>query len=168
MKGEPVGLPQGFYTYLGRDNGPVEGWIGSTDVDLRMLAGGQEARLLSDFAYVDAYGFLHRARTGLVFDGGSKPWWTWPIVGHPWNEYLPAYVIHDQQCDDIRVARDLGAISADVARQHRRISDNLFREGMTWLKRNKLNRAGSWVRRLEVQVKYLAVRLHAWRTLGIW
>lgn len=162
MTGEKTTLPQGYYTWTDT------GWQESTDVDLRMLAGGKEAMLLADFAYVDADGYLHRGREGLLFDGGSKPWWTQTLFGHPWNEYLPSYLIHDQQCDDINVALRLGAISAEVARHLRRISDRLFSEGMTWLKRYRLNRAGSWIRRLEIRIKYAAVRLHAWKNLGIW
>ena len=121
--------------------------------------------MLHDLLYVDATGGHHNAREGLVYDGGSKPVWTWWLLGHPWNEYLSAYTIHDQNCIDIRLFLDSGVVGVAEARRMRLLADRIFLEGMRWIKRHMLDRAGSRIERMKVRVKYPAVRLHAWKTI---
>ena len=160
-----VGQPsfQGYYELS--DDGA---WVPSVEPEIRHLLGGKRGLLLRDFAYVGADHLMSIAKSGLDLDGGSKPKLTWILVGHPWNEYLASYVIHDSDCTDILDLLSKGLITPRQARRLRKQSDDRFKEGMLWLKREKLGWANNRLRRLEVRVKYKVVRLHAWWTLMLW
>jgi hypothetical protein len=60
---------------------------------------GKHAVLLEDFSYATALGY-RTAREGLVTDGGSIPRCFWFEICAPFMEYLPAFLIHDQDCED--------------------------------------------------------------------
>lgn len=54
--------------------------------------------LLSDFEYHRDNGIVIRAEKDFITDFGSKPWWSWSLVGSPTDEASPAYIIHDWLC----------------------------------------------------------------------
>ena len=136
-------------------------WVPTDTVRVEHLLTGM-AVLLEDIAYITADGRLCPGRMGLLFDGGSKPKITQPIIGHPWNEYLLAYTVHDQAWDDIRTKLAAGDITAAEAQRELRQADKDFYEGMRWLKQNKLDRAGNRWERFVVRAKFAAVRIRAW------
>jgi len=78
-------IPQGFYP--------------STNVPLIHTPGEGKATLASDLTYVDYDGQEYVALAGLYTDGGSKPRIFWSLFGHPYDRFLPAYVIHDAMCE---------------------------------------------------------------------
>jgi len=125
----------------------------------------QLARLEADVLYVGRMGSRSMARAGMIYDGGSKPRWSWLFAGHPWGEYLPSYTIHDADCQTIRHLFDSGAITHAEAHLMRRKADRRFLEGLRWLARHKLAQGGAWARWL-ARAKYRAVRCHAWATIG--
>ncbi len=150
---------QGYYAYR------TGQWVPTDSVRVEKFL-GERARLLEDIAYIAADGSLHAARENLVFDGGSKPHWSQPIVGHPWNEYLLSYAVHDQDCTDILDALAAGFVSLLAARQRRAEADRYFLEGMRWIKRSLLDRTRSRWERAKLRAKYVAVRMHARRSLS--
>ena len=111
---------------------------------------GRQARLLHDLHYTDDRGRRHTARAGLWTDGGSKPRLFWRCMGHPWDRFLPAYVIHDHYCDAAADVEDAGQ-DAEAARL-RLEADRLFREMLAWL----------GARRWQQHIYYAGVRIGAW------
>lgn len=54
------------------------------------ITGTRLFKLCELFSYNDIV-----APAGFVTDGGSKPKFSWILVGHPYDECIEAYVIHD-------------------------------------------------------------------------
>jgi len=78
-------VPQGFYP--------------DTRVILIHCPGETKNILSADLVYVDYDGEEYTALAGLATDGGSKPRIFWSLFGHPYDRFLPAYVIHDAMCE---------------------------------------------------------------------
>jgi len=53
-----------------------------------------------DLTFTRDTGDAHVARVGLVSDGASIPRVAQSLIGHPFDEYLEAALIHDQLCRD--------------------------------------------------------------------
>jgi len=66
-------------------------------LDVRWL-GGKMWQLLAPFEYHSEKHGIIRAETNFMTDFGSKPWWTWPLVGSPTDNGGAAYIIHDWLC----------------------------------------------------------------------
>ena len=66
-------------------------------LDVRWLD-GKMWELLAPFEYHDRRGNVYRAEKGFKTDFGSKPWWSWSIIGSPTDEGGGAYIIHDWLC----------------------------------------------------------------------
>ena len=149
---------QGYY---GRTDADIL-WTRRASVDIRKLT-NELAILLQDLLYVGADGSTSIAEQGFVYDGGSKPRITWLVVGHPYNEYLAAYTIHDADVEAILRMFRAGDLDLQSARKYRRIADRRFKEGLRYIKRERLERHG-WFSRFKIRAKYLAVRCQAmWR-----
>jgi hypothetical protein len=155
-------MNQGYYTRAaGGDWRPLEG-VAMTRL---IRPGRQMARLDADILYVGRYGRRALARAGMEFDGGSKPRLIWGLIDNPWGAYLPAYAVHDAECQLIRQLLDSGSIPRAEAVRMRRHADRRFLEGLRWLARARLNEGGFWTR-LVARAKYRAVRCHARATIG--
>ncbi|MDP1798382.1 MAG: DUF1353 domain-containing protein [Planctomycetaceae bacterium] len=72
--------------------------------DLRLeLVGGRDARLVSNFGYVDPHGTDWPAPRGSLVNGASIPQAFWSFVGGPWDgAYRQASVVHDVACDSMQ------------------------------------------------------------------
>lgn len=73
-------------------------------LDTRFIDGREVLLLTPEFGFVTRAGREIIIRTvtpsngireGFLTDGGSIPRFAWPIVGHPFGRYLPAFLIHD-------------------------------------------------------------------------
>jgi hypothetical protein len=154
----PVPEARGFYAWRGGAWEPTD-WVGVGHV-----AGSALARLLEDIACRHPDGRLTVSRKGMLFDGGSKPDFTWPLIGHPWSDYLLAYVDHDGQCIDAQDAFMAGEIDREEYSRRLRRGDRDFLANQLWIKRVLLGKAGNRWERMVVRVKFRTVRLHArWR-----
>ena len=108
---------------------------------------------------VDSLGNINDTPPAFECDGGSKPWWSWLFVGHPFDRHFPAYFDHDSEYDKIR--------EADLTRRQRRkarkLADWRFLDGMRWLD----NQHGITSRRERAKkhIKYRAVRAMGWRSV---
>ena len=155
---------QGFY----RRTTGLNRWDPDTRVAVDHIPGTTLSLLLHDLRYVDADGNTHDALSGLIFDGGSKPIWSWSVIGHPWGDYLPAYAIHDQAYADIRqrITDEGDAYSERDRRRDRKYADKIFREAQIWLKRNLLDKSGSRWERFVIRTKYRVVRIFARRNIA--
>jgi hypothetical protein len=64
------------------------------------LVGGREARLVTNFGYVDPRGKEWSAPRGSIVNGASIPQMFWSFVGGPWDgAYRQASVVHDVACE---------------------------------------------------------------------
>ena len=124
-----------------------------------------DATLLESIVYIGAKGDCAIARAGMKTDGGSKPWWSWILVGHPWEDYLPCYVVHDSECDAARFLLETEAIDVDLARAMRKKADRRFLEGMRWLSTQSASGARGWWGRIARRLQYRAVRCNALATI---
>jgi hypothetical protein len=149
---------QGYYGY------GVNGWEPDVSVQVEHLPDGT-VELLRSLLYVDKRGIVTIADKGLVYNGGSKPKATWFIVGHPFNEYLPAYTIHDKECEDIYLALNAGVISRATAKRDRAEADARFKEGMRFLADFYSSSKTSLWERIKIRLKHRAVQLQAWWTI---
>lgn len=136
-------------------------WKPGINVSVRFLAGTPDAELLEDIRYVSRSGRIRRATRELLFDGGSIPPPFWPLVGHPWSEYLVAYAVHDEDHEIINVKLHWGTISREQAQREIADSNRDFRDGLKWVNRY-LQRKSTWRSRLKIQLKYAGVRIYAW------
>ena len=159
LEGRPIS--QGYYV---RRRGE---WLPLDEVRLSHTVGGHrdEARLLETILYIGKHGGCVLVHQGSKTDGGSKPWWSWAVVGHPWDEYLPCYVVHDAGCDEANTLLELGIVSNREARAMRRRADLRFLEGMRWLGEHALANATDWRARLKRRLQYRAVRCAALRMI---
>jgi hypothetical protein len=66
-------------------------------LDVRWLD-GKLWRLLAPFEYHDREGNIYRAEKDFITDFGSKPFFTWSLIGSPTDEAGGAYIIHDWLC----------------------------------------------------------------------
>jgi hypothetical protein len=151
---------QGFYVM-----GEEGRWARGADVSVRLFAASKYAVLLSAVAYRTATGELLLAEAGLIFDGGSKPQATWPVFGHPWNEYLAAYAIHDAECAAVERLFAEGLLPLDEVRRIRQAADRHLGEALAWIQREIRHESGSAWESFKNRLKFRAVRLHAWWTL---
>jgi hypothetical protein len=122
-------------------------------------------RLEEDLLYIGRRGDRAMANHGMESDGGTKPSLLWSIIGHPYDGYLPAYLIHDSECQMIRHLIATGTVTHASARRLRRKADRRMLEGIRYLARHKLAQGGWWTR-LVARAHYRAVRLQAARELG--
>ncbi len=67
---------------------------------------GKRWKLLAPFEYHND-GKIYRAETDFITDFGSKPWWSWSVIGSPTDEGGPAYIIHDWLCKYATWARKI-------------------------------------------------------------
>lgn len=64
---------------------------------------GNVAKLNANFVFIDKHGKEHKARAGMIYDGGSTPRLTRSISAGPWDDdIIGAATIHDQYCQDGR------------------------------------------------------------------
>ena len=121
------------------------GWWSEQDPVLKMLrvwpADGRHAVLVEEYCFADARGVIHRARAGLRTDGGSIPRVCWVAIEHPFGRCLPAYVIHDQECDDASVIADPKARAAAYEAADTTFDEMLLELGAPFLKRLLMVRA---------------------------
>ena len=169
------GIPeaQGYYRF---DVG--KGWVPDVSVLIETKPVSGLVFLRRSLLYVDDHGQGTLVPEGLLYDGGSKPRATWPIVGHPLNpQTLPAYTVHDYDCDEIDDMYKRGRISRQTAAAMRKDADVKFLEALRWLSRHfagirredeKSRTWRMWFRRLGdagglllANAKYAAVRLQA-------
>ena len=117
---------QGFYILT------EHGWRTALDVPLshcRTFTKGLPISILqNDFMYMDERGFPHVARSGLVTDGLTIPFFLWPLLGHPYGRYLMAGVIHDYYCA-LAMSKPAGEIRTEI----RARADKLFGEMCSYL-----------------------------------
>ena len=60
---------------------------------------GRDGYIVADkFIIIDTVGNKHLFKEGFASDGGTVPWWLRPMFPSG-GKALPAYLIHDQQCD---------------------------------------------------------------------
>lgn len=100
---------------------------------------GRHALLEYDFSYIDKNGKRHVAKSGMVTDGGSIPRFFWRAIEDPFGSCLPAYLIHDQMCED---ANKLEGVQREKAEKE---ADELFMEmletlNVAWIKRRLMYR----------------------------
>jgi hypothetical protein len=148
-------MMQGYYAY--RD----DEWVPTLDPKVKIVTQGRKTyvTLLERIRYVDVAGVPHDAEAGFVCDGGSKPRWTWVLMGHPLGRYLMAYIIHDKGYDNLRKARFEGfpLESAEILRKY---EDALFLQGMRWIKRqSQFGMARNAWHRIKARLKHNAVRV---------
>ena len=108
-------------------------------------------------ASVDSRGGINITRAEFESDGGSKPWFSWPIVGHPYDRHFPAYYDHDGWYDKIRRS----VKSWRERRRLRKEADWHFRDMMRWL--DGQHGIGSRWERFKKRGKHRTVRLFGWR-----
>ncbi len=154
-----VPTEQGFYV-MGDDGR----WARGADVSVRRFASSKYALLLSAVAYRTASGELLLANAGLIFDGGSKPAFSWPVFGNPWNEYLAAYTIHDAECAVVERLFAEGYLPLAEVRRIRKQADRHLGESLEWIQREILQEGSAW-ESVKNRLKFRAVRMHAWWTL---
>lgn len=63
--------------------------------EMFMENGRRNVRLLTHFEYLYKKDYLISVPFGFVSDGASIPEFAWSLVGHPFDEYLEAAIIHD-------------------------------------------------------------------------
>lgn len=74
-------------------------------LDIRYVDGDDALVLSPQFGFEDSTGRVIMIRRtiqegrvlGFLTDGGTIPRFAWPLVGHPFGRYLPAFVIHDYE-----------------------------------------------------------------------
>lgn len=95
-KYDPEALKPYFY-----ETEEVGRFVGS--LQLEMLTDKKkkrEAKLLSDYSFIDFNSMKWDVPEGTVVDGASIPQVLWSAVGSPWGDsYRNASVIHDYYCD---------------------------------------------------------------------
>ena len=118
------------------------------------LFDGDRAILIEDLTYTDKRGRRHKAKAGMVTDGGSVPKRFWRKVSSPYRDLLPAYIIHDWYCQRARDIKD-----GKGRRNLRKCADKLLAEMVTWIRKElPLVR----VKRTSKNLIYAGVRLGAW------
>ena len=74
------------------------------EVETRWLTkrnGDRDMELLSEFVYIDRFGWRWIAPAGARINGASIPRFFWRIAGSPYcGDYRRASVIHDVACSD--------------------------------------------------------------------
>lgn len=69
------------------------------------LVGGREARLVTNFGYIDPHGTDWSAPRGSIVNGASIPQAFWSFVGGPWDgAYRQASVVHDVACETMQAS----------------------------------------------------------------
>ena len=120
---------------------------------------GKYAYLLEELTFTDKQGMVHHAKKGLIIDGGSLPHVGFILrwIGTPYELYLPAYVIHDQECKNARdIARSAKKHNSkdelDLAHRARKEADATFEEMLEWINDNlplikcpKAKRGAMWL-----------------------
>ena len=101
-----------------------------TDLPESVFDGGH-CLLKEDLHFVDKNGQIHTARKGMLSDGGSVPKRYWRRVTSPYRLLLPAYLIHDQKCQDLRKLSD-----RDKREKKRKQADDLLAEMIDWIDDN--------------------------------
>ncbi len=137
-------------------------WVPARAALVEHLIGNRRGILRTDHAYLTKAGRVVIAREGMEFDGGSKPRFSWGVIGHPWEDYLLDYIIHDALRIRAQEAFKSGDVTRTQYREMMRESDKIFKESQRWTKQNLLDKAGNMVQRAVINAKYGAVRLHAW------
>ncbi len=67
------------------------------------LVGGRDARLVTNFGYIDPHGKDWSAPRGSIVNGASIPQMFWSFVGGPWDgAYRQASVVHDVACETMQ------------------------------------------------------------------
>lgn len=113
------------------------------DIDCKvagMIGGKRHVILLMPFRCITSLGVIV-VPAGTICDGASIPRIAWPIIGHPFDEYLEDAVLHDYL---------YSAANTEFSRME---ADHLFRETM-W-NRN--------IPRWKIAAMWSAVRLGGWR-----
>ena len=147
-------MTQGYYE-AAPDSTASDPWRPLVQVHLAHIL-GDGSSLLRSVLYIDEAGGEHLAPVGLLTDGGSKPRWSWAVFGHPYDpHYLPAYVVHDAECEAAHRVAACDPARAAVLRLH---ADRTFREGVLHLGASRW-RAASY---------YRAVRFGAWFAARGW
>lgn len=108
------------------------------------------------FRYVTKAGIIRDTQPDFISDGGTKPWWTWGIVDHPYGKHLPCYYNHDSDYDKINSM----PLSWIERRRKRKQADREFLESMRWL--NKQLGVDSRWQSIVKRGKYRAVRMFGW------
>lgn len=128
--------------------GEVPGWDGALAVSFlerpRERWRRRRRACLTDetLTYQRANGEIISVPTGFESDGASVPWWCWWLVGHPFDAFLLAALIHDFLCfEPNRAMRHPGTV-------HR-----IMYEVMRWQVAHDL------LPRWKAEVVYLAVRV---------
>ena len=155
-------MRQGYYARNAADWTPTDGPL----VRRLIRAGTQMVRLEEDLLYIGRRGDRSLATRGMESDGGSKPSLLWSLIGHPYDGYLPAYLIHDSECKMIRHLLASNSVTQAWARRLRRKADRRMLEGIRYLARHKLAQGGWWTR-FVARAHYRAVRCQAARELGL-
>ena len=88
----------------------VRHFIGIESLDLRYVDGRDALVVSPEFGFVTSDGreiIMRRVRRprwplniesdehGFLTDGGTIPRFAWPLVGHPFGRWLPAFLVHD-------------------------------------------------------------------------
>jgi hypothetical protein len=149
---------QGHYRWDENENK----WRPANSAVINHLIGNRRGVLREHHAYRTKDGRTALANKGMEFDGGSKPRATWILVGHPWEDYLLDYIIHDALREQAQDAYLQGDISRKRYRELMKQADDVFKESQQWTKCKLLNRTDSRWERTVIRVKYQTVRLHAW------
>ena len=121
-------------------------------LDIRKIEGTKYWLLRSEVVYhVGKYPSkeIITVPAGRKTDLGSKPWFSWPFVGHPLDRGAQAYVVHDELME-----HPANGLPEGKKPRTRRRCDQIFLEGLKvlgvgWLKRtvmySAVRVAGFWV-----------------------